>query len=69
MKKTLSISLLILPTVLCLVGCSSDTPTSTAAEKKAFNGGPPPADYMKSVNAGEEAARKGAAKAAADHSK
>lgn len=38
-------------------GCSSSTPEATPQQKQAFQGGPPPANYMDQANAATQAAR------------
>jgi hypothetical protein len=67
MKKTFLLVSTLGILSISLTGCGSSPTAASPEEKKAFAGGPPPADYMKNVNAGDQAARDAAAKAKAAH--
>lgn len=64
MKSLRWILFLLVPVALLAAGCSSSPQASTPEQQKAFAGGPPPADYMKGVQAGADKARQSAANAA-----
>jgi len=54
--KFLALGLLSL-SLFVVVGCSSEPAQASAEQKKAFAGGPPPANYMDKANASAAAAQ------------
>lgn len=70
-KIKFSVLLLSLSVALVAAGCSPSTPEPSAAEKKAFLGGPMPKDFMKqhgtTMKGAEEVAQQARARDLAKH--